>query len=157
MKPSTNHPFILTTDGSGYTDGIGGWAWRLRREGRILGEAVGSATNINTYQMEYLALIQGMTHFLDNKKQYMKRYNEFGVHPQVHWYTDCESLVTRMTSEDPRSGAIKPYGAAMAEVMKHVIFRPHWVSRDTKWADLQWCDLQASTARVMMVNYCQVD
>ena len=88
-------PFRLVTDGSGHSDGYGGFAAILTVPGEadVIHRVFGGSTHSSTDRMEFAALLSGLQYCTERLPSGWLSERLPGDRWPLHWWSDRESLV----------------------------------------------------------------
>ena len=146
--------YILFTDGSGYKDGYGGWACRVKspddkscdyfRMGAIIGCTVD--------RMELTAILEGLQIVLEITMEARGGLRGHDVLPFVKLYSDRENLILSIKGIYDRSNAPDLW-ARFAFYEKYLQIEPEHVLRENEHIEFEGVDLHASTGRIIAKNY----
>lgn len=150
----TEVDYLLYTDGSGYTDKIGGWCFYLKDLEPIdkkndVFDAMGGTTFTSVYRMEFTALLEGLRQiqFLNEAKGLKDA--------TVEWFSDNSSLVDVIAKEGhSKSKDIKDlWKLYKYYVTQGIEVKGNYISRDNVNIYHNLADLHASTVRVILKEY----
>lgn len=130
-------------------------------------QAKGGDTNTSTFEMEFTGLLRGLK-TLNNVRGSDEFRTLFSYH--VHWHTDCEGLLLLLQpvstlhlsaagpdrgvhySGDPNHPHIDLI-LSYARLVHSFTFTATHHKREAGNAHFQWCDLNASSMRVMLKGF----
>jgi ribonuclease HI len=133
----------LYTDGSGHQDGVGGWAYRLVCGEQVLQQAYGGEIHTTTFQMEMCAFLRGLEFILSQP--------ELKENSWV-WYSDCEGLIKWM-GRTSLPEAYSHFWTYARNQVERVSLTPHPVGREIDSPHFQWCDMTASSMRLLLKQW----
>jgi ribonuclease HI len=138
--------YYLFTDGSGYTDGIGGSCAVIHNVAEDETQTVIAAKSKTTVPREEMqALLNGLAHIYNNDKR-------TGL--CIRWFSDCEALVKSVNNEYGR-GKNKDQWCAFDFYEQRYDIEANHVLRDNDIPYMSIADLHASSMRQWLKSYIE--
>lgn len=148
--------FCLFTDGSGHTDGLGGWCCLLTDPDRTKTLfKVGAASGSSVDSMEFTALLEGLALCDEHQEFWLgKPMRRLGAKPTILWCSDRESLVMSAQGKYARSN-LPAFWLQFAYYENRFTIVPMHVNREleAEIPEFRFCDLHASTMREVLKGY----
>lgn len=153
-----NANFTVWSDGSGYKDGFGGWAVRVRSEnGEYDLFRMGCMAGTTVDRMELTGMLEGLQVVFEWFQAAGNRFTRDAddlPRPQVKIYSDRENLVLSIKKVYDRSNALDLWARFECYEKFMTVMAEH-VMRETDFPEFMMADLHASSGRIIAKNYVE--
>lgn len=155
-----NANFTIWSDGSGYKDGFGGWAVRVKSgDGAYDVFRMGCMMGTTVDRMELTGMLEGLQVIFEwfqvqASSSGVRRDADDAPRPQVKIYSDRENLVLSIKRVYDRSNALDLW-ARFACYEQFMTVTAEHVMRETDFPEFVMADLHASSGRLIAKNYAE--
>lgn len=136
--------YYIITDGSGYTDGLGGFACCIVETQNYVATVIyGGQTSTSVPRQEFKALLEALQFIYQSDKR---------VNLTITHYSDCEAL-TKCIGNDYKRSSNTDLWAFFEFFEQYYSVDSNYIPRDTNMEALKLCDLHASSMRELLKHY----